>query len=142
MAENPENKRRENVILVAEDDEAIQELIRLALDERPYHVHVVAYGHEALRVIEHVTPQLLLLDYQMPSMTGLQLYDRLHLIPRLQNVPTIIMSANLPVPELERRGIIGLQKPFSLDDLQAAIDRALQMAQMRRERPGGSAQER
>ena len=142
MAENPENKRRENVILVAEDDEAIQELIKLALDERPYHVHVVAYGHEALRVIEHTTPLLLLLDYQMPSMTGLQLYDRLHLIPRLQRVPTIIMSANLPIPELEKRGIIGLQKPFSLDDLQGAIDRALRFAEIQQDRPGDSAKER
>jgi DNA-binding response OmpR family regulator len=105
-------------ILVVEDDRDIGEFLDLALtQETPYHTLLVADGFQALTVVRAITPALFLLDYQLPRMTGIQVYDRLHAITGLERVPTILMSANLPRHELHKRQIVGLIKPFELDEL-------------------------
>jgi DNA-binding response OmpR family regulator len=105
-------------ILVVEDDRDVGEFLDLALtQETPYHALLVADGFQALTVVRAIKPALLLLDYQLPRMTGIQLYDRLHATAGLERVPTILMSANLPRHELHKRQIIGLIKPFELDEL-------------------------
>ena len=114
------------IILVAEDDEGIGTMLaRFISDETPYKVLLVTHGRKALQVVQQVKPALFLLDYHLPSMTGLQLYDQFQTIEELKNVPAIMMSANLPTPELARRHIIGLKKPFDLDELLDLIERAL-----------------
>ncbi len=105
-------------ILIVEDDRDVGEFLDLSLTlETPYHTLLVADGLQALTVVRAITPALLLLDYQLPRMNGIQLYDRLHAITGLDRVPTILMSANLPHHELHQRQIVGLIKPFELDDL-------------------------
>jgi CheY-like chemotaxis protein len=53
----------------------------------------------------------------LPQMNGIDLYDYLHAHRPLKNIPVIMISANLPQKEINRRHIIGLQKPFEIDDL-------------------------
>ncbi len=116
-----------NYILIAEDDEEIGQFLLLAIEqETPYTPLWVVTGHDALRVAQEHHPLLFLLNYHMPSMTGLQLYDQLHAIPGLEKVPAIMVSATLPRTELKQRGIIGLDKPFDLDELLHLIERVLQ----------------
>ncbi len=105
-------------VLIAEDDRDVGEFLDLSLTlETPYHTLLVADGFQALNVVRAITPALFLLDYQLPRMTGIQVYDRLHAITGLERVPTILMSANLPHHELHKRQIVGLIKPFELDEL-------------------------
>ncbi|GAC1378252.1 MAG: response regulator [Ktedonobacteraceae bacterium] len=114
------------IILVAEDDEGIGTmLVHFISDETSYQVQLVSSGREALRVAREVEPALFLLDYHLPSMTGIQLYDQFQTYKDLKGVPTIMMSANLPRAELEKRKIIGLKKPFDLDELLELIERSL-----------------
>jgi len=114
------------IILVAEDDEGIGTMLAdFISDETSYAVFLVTNGRRALQVVQQVKPSLFLLDYPLPSMTGLQLYDQLQTIEALKGIPTIMMSANLPQAELAKRHIIGLKKPFDLDDLLDLIERAL-----------------
>lgn len=114
------------IILVAEDDEGIGTMLACFIsDETPYKVLLVTNGRKALQVVQQVKPALFLLDYRLPSMTGLRLYDQFQTIEELKNVPAIMMSANLPTPELARRRILGLKKPFDLDELLDLIERAL-----------------
>jgi len=124
-------------ILVVEDDDTIRELVWLTLSEE-YHNHVLCAAHvyEALELVRATTPDVFLLDYQLPSMTGIQLYDRLHIMHGFQHIPAIIMSANLPLHELEERNLFGLYKPFDLDELLELVEKALAVSA--REGQGGS----
>lgn len=59
----------------------------------------------------------MILDYRLPDMDGLQLYDWMRGSSRLDSVPVLLLSAVLPTHEVERRKIMSLDKPFDLDDL-------------------------
>jgi len=56
------------------------------------------------------------------DMTGLQL----HAISSLQTIPALLVSANIPCAELKYRGILGLTKPFDLDELVHLIEQVVQ----------------
>lgn len=117
---------QKQTILIVEDDDAIGQVIALTLlHETPYQPVIAYSGHEALRVVQEITPILFILDYQLPSMTGIQLYDQLQRNKGLQTVPSIMMSANLPMAELEKRHILGITKPFEIDELLKAIAQLL-----------------
>lgn len=105
-------------ILVVEDDVAIAQIIVLTIDEETsFSAHFVATPQEALAVVNTQRPALLLIDYQLPEMNGLQLYDTIIAREHLSHVPAIMMSANLPWNELRKRQLVGLEKPFDLDEL-------------------------
>lgn len=121
-----ETNAQSTVILVVEDDESIAQVIELVLsDELGCKVTRFTHAGEALRAIEGTVPSLFILDYQLPSMTGLQLYDHIRQMKQLQHVPAIMMSANLPWREIEKRHISGLQKPFEIDDLVQMVSQML-----------------
>jgi len=56
------------------------------------------------------------LDYLLPGINGVQLSDRIRADNALQTIPILMISAALPSHELEQRGIIGLHKPFEVDE--------------------------
>ena len=92
-----ENSSTTKTILVVEDDRDIGEFLDLALtQETPYHALLVADGFQALRVVREIKPDLLILDYHLPNMDGIELYDHLHATKGLEDTPAILLSANLP----------------------------------------------
>ncbi|GHO44354.1 response regulator [Ktedonospora formicarum] len=118
------DKKALKVILVVEDDEAIGEVIKLVLAEEPQFYTILATTpHEALSLAQDVQIDLLLIDYLLREMTGIELYDRLHAMKDLSRTPTIITSASLGqhMSELEQRQLIGMEKPFELDSLMNTI---------------------
>ncbi|MFL5663235.1 MAG: response regulator [Ktedonobacteraceae bacterium] len=125
MLQHQEQSQR-SAILVVEDDAAIGAfLTELISQETPYQFVLVTDGWQALDVVQEVKPILFLLNYQLPGMHGLDLYDRLHAIKELAHVPAIIVSAVLPKRELEQRKLIGITKPFDMDRLLDAIEHVL-----------------
>src|SRR5215469_4576384 len=93
-------------ILIVEDDADVGQFLQQLIEEdTPYHTVVIEDGQEALEQAPHVHPCLLLLDYKLPGINGLELYDRLQDIEELREVPAIMMSATLPTQELEKRSI-------------------------------------
>ena len=116
------------LILLVEDDPTNAELFTLLLaHEKPYHVFWATNGLAALHFTQHVKPQLFLLDYYLPDMNGIQLYDRLHARKELEAVPAVIMGAWLkPVGEdIKQRGLLAVEKPFDLDEFLSAIESVL-----------------
>jgi DNA-binding response OmpR family regulator len=104
-------------VMIVEDDVHIGAfLVEAITDETPYHALLVANGAEALETVKQLKPSLMILDYHLPGIDGLELYDRVHSMSEMQQVPAIMMSARLPQRELEQRSIIGINKPFDLDD--------------------------
>jgi CheY-like chemotaxis protein len=113
-------------ILVVEDDTSIGEfLVQLLVQETPYRALLVTDGFQALDIIRNIKPDLLILDYRLQKMTGVDLYDRLHTMNGLEHIPGIMISANLPKDELQKRTLVGISKPFELSDLLGTVDKLL-----------------
>ena len=114
------------VILVIEDDDSIGTFLVEALSqETPYKAMLVTDGFQALQLVRIVKPSLVITDYRLPNMNGLELYDMLKSMQPLKDMPTIIMSAHLPMQEVRKRNLVGLNKPFELDDLLNTVERLL-----------------
>ena len=120
-------------ILMVEVDDTIGAFLVLALrQETPYTVHWVSDGFEALRAIHEDKPDLLILDYQLPGMNGIDLYDKIHVLPGFEHIPVIIVSAQLPQREIEKRRLVGISKPFELGELFNTLDHFLSIPQSTR----------
>jgi CheY-like chemotaxis protein len=119
-------RSKKNTILIVEDDADIGVFLQMVLTEETiYLVQHVLTGQQALDAVLHTNPLLFLLDYQLPIMSGVLLYDILHRMPQFTHVPALVMSANLPMAELNKRHLIGISKPFDLDVLIATVKRLL-----------------
>jgi DNA-binding response OmpR family regulator len=114
-------------ILIVEDEDHISEFLeRVISEETTYKPLVVTDGFEALKVTLEVKPNLFLLDYHLPGMDGIELYDRLHAVKAFQDIPALIMSARLPKRELDKRSLVGLHKPLELSELLQMIQELLE----------------
>jgi DNA-binding response OmpR family regulator len=119
-------KHHTPTILVVEDDESTGEVLTLAISqETPYRPLLVRSGQDALHAFQQYKMNLLILDYLLPDITGIELYDRIHTINESKAIPTILMSATNPTEEIAPRGILLIEKPFELDMLLKAINTLL-----------------
>ncbi len=117
---------RSTVILIVEDNVEIGDSLRQIIDEEtPYDSVVVSESSRAIEQAQQLHPCLLLLDYRLPEMNGLELYDRLQEVEETRGVPAIMMSASLPGEELQRRGILPLHKPGNTSGVIRVITHAL-----------------
>lgn len=104
-------------VLVVDDDPGVRDTIQFMLEDAGYAVVTATNGPDALaRVIER-EPSLVLLDLQMPLMTGQETLARLREMP-LQ-IPVIFMTAGLRAQvEAAKHGADGhLAKPFEFEEL-------------------------
>jgi DNA-binding NtrC family response regulator len=121
-----QNKHSAKTILVIEDDASIGEMLIDALSDTSYQAFLVSDGQEALQVVHVIKPALFITDYRLPKMNGIELYDCLHAQQDLANTPAIIMSAYLPKEEVKKRNLVGLEKPFELDQLFSTIEQLIE----------------
>ena len=120
-------------ILIVEDDENVGEFLQQVIDEQtPYQTTVVQDGTGALEKAQQIQPCLLLLDYRLPGMDGLEVYDHLQSMEETRGVPAIMMSASLPTEELQSRGIYQLRKPMDIGNVIRMITHALATFEERR----------
>ena len=131
---NEKNQRLENenektpikTILLVEDDSIISDLLTQMITlETPYQVLSAPDALEALDLVKNTRPQLMILDYWLPFMRGIELYDRLHITEGLEEVPAIILSVNAPVREINQRHMTYIKKPFDMSKLLDAIHRLI-----------------
>lgn len=112
---------RARLVLIVEDDETTRDLLASAIEEeRGYESVQVANADEALAVLSRTPPDLLLLDIQLPGMSGLDLYDRIKADDRFKDLPVVFETgaARENAVALRERGIATyVKKPFDLDEL-------------------------
>ncbi len=116
----PTVSSQEKTILIVDDDHDIGEMLRAVITQQTnYRVVWIAESDLALEAASHMRPSLILLDYMMPTMDGLKLYDYLQNKPNMQDVPVVLISARamLPFEQIRERGMYILRKPFDLSDL-------------------------
>jgi CheY-like chemotaxis protein len=110
-------------ILVVEDDEAVAELIRTVLnDVTGWGVTVVHDASAAREVFRHVLIEMLVVDVNLPGISGLELLVLLRQDPDWNEPPIILMSADAGqagISEALRDGLATtfLRKPFDIDQL-------------------------
>ncbi len=121
------SRAAKRLILIVEDDTDIGPVMLQAITALDrYQAVLVSEGVQALSLVEHITPELYLLDYHLPGLTGIDLYDRLQAQSGLEHVPAILMSADrLACEPASTRGIPYLKKPFKLTALFALMETLL-----------------
>lgn len=119
-------------ILVVEDEEPLSILLRYNLESEGYDVETVNRGDEAeIRLSEQV-PDLLLLDWMLPGLSGIELCRRLRLRSETERLPVIMLTARGEEAERIRGLATGaddyIVKPFSVPELMARVRAMLRRA--------------
>jgi two-component system, OmpR family, KDP operon response regulator KdpE len=109
-------------VLIVDDDPAIVEVMQMILTAEGYSVLTATNGQEALHSITTDGPGLVLLDLNMPVMSGWELIDQLR--HSEISIPVVLVTAGqLAREEATRLNVAGhLSKPFDLEDLLAIVD--------------------
>lgn len=119
-------------ILVVEDEEAITVLLRYNLEAEGYHVETVMRGDEAEVRLREAVPDLVLLDWMLPGLSGIELCRRIRLRAETERLPVIMLTARGEEGERVRGLAIGADdyvvKPFSVPELLARVRALLRRA--------------
>ncbi|RZJ17139.1 MAG: phosphate regulon transcriptional regulatory protein PhoB [Brevundimonas sp.] len=122
-------------VLVMEDEDALATLLQYNLEKEGYHVVVAADGEEGLVQIDERLPDLIVLDWMLPKVSGIEVCRRVRGRPETRNLPIIMLTARGEETDRVRGLDTGaddyMTKPFSMTELIARI-----RAVLRRIRPG------
>lgn len=122
-------------ILVVEDEDSLATLLQYNLEKEGYDVAVAADGEEALLLVDERLPDLIVLDWMLPKISGIEVCRRLRQRPETRNAPIIMLTARGEETDRIRGLDTGADdyvvKPFSMTELAARI-----RAVLRRLRPG------
>lgn len=115
-------------ILIVEDDPENAAFLTLALQELTPYIPLKVYtGLEAVEAAEVMLFDLLILDYRLPYINGIQVYDVICNMMQQNHVPAILITAQTAVPlaEAEKRGMVFLAKPLDLNIFLDTVERML-----------------
>jgi len=116
-------------ILIAEDDEAILDLLVTRLRIAGYHTTQEKDGYAALEAIRRAPPSACILDVNMPRLDGFQVLKRLRAEPMTAHVPVLILTARRAPDDIKTAIRLGatdyLSKPFNDEQLLARVARLL-----------------
>jgi len=108
-------------VVVADDEPHLVHILAYALKKADIEVHVAANGAECAKLAAEVQPDLIVSDYQMPVLDGLQACIKMKQGPRTAHIPVLMLTARghrLTEQELSQTNIRGvLPKPFSARQL-------------------------
>lgn len=119
----------DKTILVADDESHILNVVSLKLRNAGFRVLTASDGGEALELATQEHPDLLITDYHMPTLSGLELCRRLKQDQATTAIPAIMLTArgySLEPQDTEQSGILRmLSKPFSPRQLLATVNEVL-----------------
>lgn len=122
-------------ILVVEDEDALATLLHYNLEKEGYRVGLAADGEEALIQIDEQAPDLVVLDWMLPKVSGIEVCRRLRAAQATRNLPIIMLTARGEEADRVRGLDTGaddyITKPFAMSELTARV-----RAVLRRIRPG------
>jgi two-component system phosphate regulon response regulator PhoB len=122
-------------ILVVEDEDSLATLLQYNLQKEGYAVTMAGDGEEALLLVDEKLPDLIVLDWMLPKLSGIEVCRRLRQRNETRNVPIIMLTARGEETDRIRGLDTGADdyvvKPFSMTELAARI-----RAVLRRLRPG------
>ena len=122
-------------ILLADDEAAIRKVITLLLREQGYEVKAVGNGRDAVEALKTFQPDVILLDQQMPLLTGLETLEKIKRIRPNQVIVfvTAFGSISLAVDAVKKGAYDFIAKPFENDNLLLTVKRAIEHSRMKGE---------
>lgn len=112
-------------ILVVEDEAALLALLRYNLERQGFHVEEATDGQEALIRIAEAKPDLVLLDWMLPAMSGIEVCRQIRRRPATRDLPVIMVTARTEDQDAVRALDTGaddyIAKPFAVEALMARI---------------------
>jgi len=119
-------------VLIVEDEEPLTLLLRYNLEAEGYAVDSASRGDEAEIMLREQVPDLVILDWMLPGLSGIELCRRLRLRPETQGLPVILLTARGEESERVRGLATGADdyvvKPFSVPELLARVRALLRRA--------------
>lgn len=117
-------------ILVVDDEESIQKVVRLSLKlEANWNIVTASSGQEGIHQAEVHQPDAILLDVMMPEIDGIATFEALHDNPKTQSIPVILLTAKTRAAEkrlFQNLGVAGvITKPFNPLTLASQIAKLL-----------------
>ncbi|PKL49825.1 MAG: hypothetical protein CVV39_02470 [Planctomycetes bacterium HGW-Planctomycetes-1] len=122
-------KRKSAVILVVDDEPDLVSTVKTRLEWHKFNVETASNGQQGLEVAAQVKPDLILLDCNMPEMTGLQMLERLRQDKELQDIPVIMLTAASEPRDINTAASFNVAeyvtKPFDFAQLLGKISQIL-----------------
>ncbi|MEO8713742.1 MAG: phosphate regulon transcriptional regulator PhoB [Acetobacteraceae bacterium] len=113
------------LVLVVEDEAALATMLRYNLEKQGFRVEEAADGHAALTRIAETRPEIVLLDWMLPVLSGLEVCRQLRRRPATRDLPVIMLTARVEEQDAVRGLDTGaddyITKPFSMDALLARM---------------------
>ncbi len=124
-------------ILVIDDSKVIRVRVKEMLPQGNFNVLEAKDGQEGLKFIVKERPNLIMLDFLLPKVTGWEVFQKIQSQPKLKKIPLVLMSGRkeevaekIPEP-FEKHYFAFLEKPFEKKELTAAIQLAFKLAKDR-----------
>ena len=120
-------------ILVVDDDYRICSFIKSYLEPiGPFEVFTCSESTQAVAQVRTLMPDLVILDEQMPVMSGSDIAEKLQSVPSLQNIPVMFITGMITDQDIQAKGnLIGgryfFSKPVRLDELSKTIKKILKV---------------
>ncbi len=122
--ESPVPTRRTNTVLVIDDDETAQDMMRHFLAKQGFDVVTASNGEEGLRLAEELVPAVITLDVMMPEVDGWEVLRRLKSNPKLVKIPVVMLTI---LDERNKGYTLGasdyVTKPIDRDHLRSVLQR-------------------
>jgi len=119
-------------VLVVEDEDAISRLIKYNLTAEGFEVFIVDDGDEALLATEEFQPDIILLDWMLPNVSGIEICRQLRARDETREIPVIMLTARAEEEDrlrgFEKGADDYVTKPFSMKELVARIHAVLRRA--------------
>jgi DNA-binding response OmpR family regulator len=123
--------RKSSVILVVDDDESVLSFLAFSLAQEGFDVIRARDGETAVKILNHTTPDLLLLDVMLPNMDGFSLCQKVRQDKKFSHVPILFITAYAEEQKLtaQKAHDVGAQgfieKPIMFDELLLQLMEAL-----------------
>ena len=122
-------------IVYVEDEPDYQKLVSKVLGDAGFMIHLAGTGREGFQLLERQTPDLHLLDINLPDISGFEVLKILREDAKTTHIPVVALSANAMPLDIERGLKAGflryLTKPIKINEFFDALDEALNLAEKR-----------
>ncbi len=122
-----EEDPRDRSILVVDDEEDLADTLESLLQAQGYKVHKVYDGRSGLRAARELHPDLILMDYELPELDGLEVIQRLRQDDATREIPVLLTTASRVTMEEIEKAQGFLAKPFSESLLYEVVERLLKV---------------
>lgn len=114
-----------SLVMVIEDEEALSMLLSYNLEKEGYQVATVSNGLNAVSEIERLSPSVIILDWMLPEISGVEICKLIRSKPDIKNIPVIMLTAKSQEEDKIKGLTAGaddyVTKPFSVPELMARV---------------------